>query len=236
VSGIPQPWWPFPSRHSSALEIHTHRVSSINTRDTSNIESIPSPPPKLQGKRHRRKLSAEYSCNEPNSLNALTTTKPLQEQKPPGQRRHPLTRTEAALLQQEELWSEEKADQVGAGNGFLYPQPAAPMPVKLPRAQQLRQDARRAHARKEKPLRTVYKTFDEAAFGKRSSPPPYLRRRSLLSIELTADDDKSSESGEPSPIYLPLRLDGSQSACTLAWQTWLLSSRSRLGPDLLANS
>jgi hypothetical protein len=223
VSGTPQPWWPFPdSRHSSALETHTHRVSIVNTRDTPSIESLSTPPPRLQRKRHGCKLSADHVYKESNRLQALTKADPLPEQKRPDRRYRLATRTEAALIQEEEARREEMTtpEKIGAEEGFVYPQPAASTAAKPTRAQPIRQATNcRAQARKGKPIKTVYRTFNEEAFGKRSSPPSNPRRKSLLSLELKAEDDKAAESGQPSPFYAPLRPDGTQSESALKRQT-----------------
>jgi len=188
----------------------------------------------LQKRRYRRILSAENICKEANQLHPLTTANPFEEQKRPDKKNKVPTRTEMARLQEEAARREEEEiptfEQCAAGDGFLYPQPAAaPAPVKLLRSKdgrqvkkelvQIRKEKEMAQALKEKPIKTVYKTFNEEAFGVRCLTPTCLRRKSLLSFELKAEDDKAAESGQPSPFYSQLRPDGTRSDSESKQQT-----------------
>jgi hypothetical protein len=228
VSETPQPWYPFPdSRHSSALETHAHRVSIVDTKGSASTESPLTTPSWLQRRRYRRILSAKNICKEANQPHPLTTTNPFEEQKRPDTKNKVPTRTEMARLQEESVRREEEEEipdieQWAAGDGFLYPQPAAtPAPAKMLRSEdvrhvqkelaQIRKEKEIAQALKEKPIKTVYKTFDEEDFGVRCLTPTCLRRKSLLSFEFKAEDDKAAESGQPSPFYSQLRPDGTRS-------------------------
>lgn len=191
-------------------------MSVVNTRDSPSTKSLSTPPPRLQRKRHRRKLPADNVCKEANILRPLSTLNPFHEQKRPAKKDRILTRTEAALLQEEEEARREEIPTLkrwAVEDGFIYPQPAAPAPAKQTRAQQIREaTTRRAQARRERqeqPIKTAYNTFDEEAFGKRSLPPSYPRRTSLLSLEFKTEE-KLTESGQSSSFYFPLRLEGTQ--------------------------
>lgn len=171
---------------------HVHRLSVAKTEDAPRTEFSTTPPPRLQSKRGRRKLSAEIVNKEVQRLEDLIAAD--QDQTP--------TRSEEAEWEDDSQAKTPTAqDKAATQQGFIYPQPEAP-PIKPKVKKEIRQEmARRAQARhkKEEPPQTHYEEFDEGAFGQRmlDAPPSNSRRRSLLSVELIREDGKTSDSDEP---------------------------------------
>lgn len=181
ASGFPQPWWPYPDsrRHSSAQEIHAHRLSGANT----NIISLSMPPPRLQKRPFPRKASVDSVKTEANALLPLTTVHPYQEQQ--------------RSLEAEKLAKALPAEEWATIDSFSDPQPrAASLAKQAPHLQIRLAISRRSQAREKKriqeqqPIQTCYSSFDEETFGKRSSTESNPRRESLLTLNLKAENTK----------------------------------------------
>ncbi|KAE9983063.1 hypothetical protein EG328_010300 [Venturia inaequalis] len=184
-----------------------HRLSVAKTEDTPKSEISTTPPPQLQKKRGWRKLSAE-KIYEIDTLRPLTAVdgRPKQDQ--------------ISTESDEADWEDSQADALtvqewARQEGFSFPHPVAPPPIKHNVNQQIRRAmARRAKARalREKAPQTHYQRFDEGNFGQRiiDTPPSHSRRKSLLSAELI-----DAESGDEDSI----ESNRSQSSLSTAKQT-----------------
>lgn len=173
-----------------------HRLSVAKTEDTPKSEFTTTPPPRLQKKRDRRKLSAETVYRDVDTLQPLTAADARYEQDQTP------TKSEEAEWEEDSQASTLTAQEWATQQGFIFPQPATPPPpIKHNLNQQIRQAMiRRAQARsqREKPRETHYQRFDEGAFGRRilGAPPYNPRRRSLLSVEFKGDDSETSDCDE----------------------------------------
>lgn len=195
IRGSPQPWNPYPDAiHSSSLETHVHRLSSAKTDDMTESEFSATPPPQLQKQRGWRKLSTD-------GVYRVDAFRPLTAVDRRCQQDRNLTRSEEAEWEDSQT-SSLTAQEWARQEGFIFPQPAPPPPIKHPVNQQIRQAmVRRAQARlpRGKTSQTHYQRFDEGDFGRRilDTAPSKPRRRSLLSAEIRNQESETEDSDEP---------------------------------------